>query len=324
MLFTGGAINSTAVIIPFVSNEQSCAVDRIRSYECFVRVVEAGSFTRAAERLDLPKASVSQHVARLEQHLGVRLLQRSTRRLHLTPDGSACYERARALLDDLADLESGLRAEGRAPRGKLRVDVPAAFGRHALVPALPEFFARHPEIRLEVGSSDRPVDLLQEGVDCVIRGGELHDESLVGRRLRTLAVVTAAAPRYLRGRRRPRHPHALGEHDLVGYFSAKTGRSYAFDFERDGERIEIDGPYRLAVNDADSYLAAALAGLGIVQLVVSDEVARQLAERRLVRLLPDWTPEPLEQHVLYPSRRHLAPRLRAFVDWVVERFGERR
>jgi LysR family transcriptional regulator for bpeEF and oprC len=297
-------------------------MDRIRSYECFVRVVDSGSFTRAAGLLDLPKASVSQHVARLEQHLGVRLLQRSTRRLHLTPDGSACYERARALLDDLADLESGLRAEGRAPRGRLRVDVPAAFGRHALVPALPAFFARHPEIRLELGSSDRPVDLLQEGVDCVIRGGDVHDDSLVGRRLRTLAVATAAAPTYLRGRRRPRHPRDLAEHALIGYFSAKTGRTYAFDFERDGERIEVDGPFRLAVNDADSYLEATLAGLGVAQIVVSAEVARQFDARRLVRLLPEWTAEPLEQHILYPSRRHLAPRLRAFVDWVVERFGE--
>ncbi len=311
------------MIIPFVIDEQSIAMDRIRSYECFLRVVDTGSFTRAAELLDLPKASVSGHVARLEQHLGVRLLQRSTRRLSLTADGSACYERARQLLDDLAELEAGLRAEGRELDGRLRVDVAAAFGRHVLVPALPEFFARHPRIRLEVGSSDRPVDLLAEGVDCVIRGGDLHDESLVGRRLRRYPVLTCAAPSYLRGRSRPRHPDELHGHDLVGFFSARTGRVFPFDFERAGERREIDGPFRVALNDADSYLAAALAGLGVVQIVASPEVARQVADKRLVPLLADWASEPLDQYLLYPSRRHLAPRLRAFVDWVVERFGER-
>lgn len=296
-------------------------MDKLRAMQVFVRVVDAGSFTRAAQQLDLPKASVSQHVAQLEAHLRARLLQRTTRRLSLTADGRAYYERARALLDDVAELEAGIASAHGAPRGRLRVDVPAAYGRHALVPALPDFFARYPDITLELGSSDRPVDLLREGVDCVIRGGDVHDESLVGRRLDTFAVATCAAPAYLRRHGVPKHPTELRRHQLVGYFSAKTGRVFAMDFARGRARVEIDGPFRLALNDADSHLAAGLAGLGVLQVVRSRWVDEQLRARALKPILADWTPEPLVQHVLYPSRRHLSARVRVFVDWVVERLG---
>ena len=298
-------------------------MDKLRAMEIFVRVVEAGSFTRAAEQLDLPKASVSTHVAQLEAALGVRLLQRTTRRLSLTHDGRAYFARARSLLGDVTELEAGLKTTHGAPRGRLRVDAPAAFARHALVPALPDFFARFPEITLELGSSDRPVDLLREGVDCVIRGGEVHDESLVGRRLNTFEVVTCAAPAYLRRRGTPKHPSELRRHDLVGYFSAKSGRTYPMDFTRGAKTIEIDGPFRLALNDADSHLAAGLAGLGVLQLVRSAWIDDLLKRRALKRVLAEWSPEPLEQHVLYPSRRHLSSRVRLFVDWVVEKFGAR-
>ncbi|MEO8671436.1 MAG: LysR family transcriptional regulator [Tahibacter sp.] len=288
----------------------------------FVRVIESGSFTRAAETLDLPKASVSQYVARLEAHLGVRLLQRTTRRLSATVDGSAYYERARDLLADLAELESGVSNAGLSPRGRLRVDVPAAYGRHVLVPALPDFFARYPDIVLEVGSSDRPVDLLQEGVDCVIRGGEVHDEALIGRRLTTYEVLTCATPSYLARRGTPEHPDELRQHDLIGYFSAKTGRIYALDFERGDQRIDIDGPWRVALNDADSFLAAGIAGLGVLQVVRSAWIERHIESGALTPILRDWRCEPLAQHILYPSRRHLSSRVRVFVDWVVERLGD--
>lgn len=296
-------------------------MDRLLSMQVFARVVESGSFTRAAGLLDLPKASVSQHLARLEAHLGVRLLHRTTRRLRLTEDGAAYYERARHLLDDLDELESGLGKAHRAPRGRLRIDAPASFCRHVLVPALPDFFARYPDILLEVGSSDRPVDLLQEGVDCVIRGGEVHDDSLIGRRLNHFEVITCAAPDYLARFGQPRHPEELRQHALVGFFSAKTGRTFPYDFERDGQRIEIDGPWRLTLNDADSFVAAGLAGLGVMQAVRSQLLDKFLAAGRLQRLLADWQVEPLEQHILYPSRRHLSARVRVFVDWAVARLG---
>lgn len=289
--------------------------------QVFVRVAESGSFTRTAEAMDLPKASVSQYVARLEAHLGVRLLHRTTRRLRLTDDGAAYCERARLLLDDLADLESGLARAHRAPRGRLRIDVPAAFGRHVLVPALPDFQARYPELSLDIGSSDRPVDLLQDGVDCVIRGGSLHDDSLIGRRLRRYPVVTCAAPAYLCQHGLPKHPQELGRHALLGFFSAKTGQTFPYDFSQDGERIEVAGPWRHSFNDADSFLAAGLAGLGILQCVRSEWVERQLQTGALLPLLEDWAVEPLDLHILYPSRRHLSARLRVFVDWVVERLA---
>jgi LysR family transcriptional regulator for bpeEF and oprC len=297
------------------------AMDRLRSMQIYARVVESGSFTRAADALDLPKASVSEHVARLEGHLGVRLLQRTTRRVRLTQDGAAYYARVRHWLDELADLESSLSSAGRAPRGRLRVDVPAAYGRHVLVPALPDFFRRYPELSLELGSSDRPVDLLQEGVDCVVRGGELHDDSLIGRKLGRYQVLTCATPAYLRRHGTPKHPDELRGHALIGYFSAKTGRSYPMDFTREGRRIEIDGPYRIALNDADSYLAAALAGLGVVQIVASARVRASFRSGALKQVLADWTADPLEQYVLWPGRRHLSARVRVFVDWLVEHVG---
>lgn len=297
-------------------------MDRFQSMQIFVRVVESGSFTRAAEALDLPKASVSAHIARLEAHLDVRLLQRTTRKLSLTEDGRAYFERAQQLLDDLAELESGLSRAARAPRGRLRVDVAAAYGRHVLVPALPDFFKRYPDISLEVGSSDRPVDLIAEGVDCVIRGGDIHDESLLGRRINVFQVVTCAAPGYLRRHGTPRHPHDLHEHRLIGYFSAKTGRVYPMDFAREDERIEIEGPFRIALNDADSYLAAGIAGIGVLQVVRSAWVDRQIREGALKTILGDWSSEPLPQHILYPSRRNLSARVRVFVDWVVETLGD--
>jgi LysR family transcriptional regulator for bpeEF and oprC len=295
-------------------------MDRLHAMRIFVRVVETGSFTRAAEALDLPKASVSQQVSRLESHLGVRLLQRTTRRVQVTEDGAAYYERALALLDDLEDLESSLATAGRSPRGRLRIDVPSAFGTRVLAPALPEFFARYPGIRLEVGSSDRPVDLLGEGVDCVIRGGEVHDESLIGRRLESLPVHTFATPGYLKRHGVPKHPDDLRRHALIGYFSTKTGRLFPYDFSRDGERIEIDGPFHVAFNDANTFFAAALAGLGIFQMPDGVYAREALETKRIRRILADWTADPLVHTILYPNRR-LSARVQVFVDWALERLS---
>jgi LysR family transcriptional regulator for bpeEF and oprC len=277
---------------------------------------------RAAEALQLPKASVSQQVARLEAHLGVRLLHRTTRRVRLTEDGRAYHERILKLLDDVSDLESGLAAAGRTPTGRLRIDVPAAFGVHMLVPALPEFCARYPGIQLEIGSSDRPVDLVAESVDCVIRGGDVHDESLVRRRLRTLQTATFASPDYLRGHGTPRHPDDLRAHALIGYFSSSTGRTFPYDFSRHGERIEIDGPFHVAFNDANTFLAAGAAGLGVLQAPLGEPTRGFVRSGQLKRVLAGWTAEPLVHTILYPSRRHLSERVRVFIDWAMERLGQ--
>jgi LysR family transcriptional regulator for bpeEF and oprC len=298
------------------------AMDRLVAMQTFVRVVETGSFTRAAQSLGLGKASVSQQVAQLETQLRVRLLHRTTRQLRLTDDGAAYYERARQLIEDFDELEASLPSAARRPQGRLRIDVGAAFGVHFLIPALPDFFRRYPDIQLRIGSTDRPIDLLAEGVDCVIRGGDVHDEALIGRPLALLSVFTLASAAYLRRNGTPRNPEALREHALIGFFSQRDGRTFPYDFERDGERIEIDGPFAASFNDANNFLAAGLSGLGVFQTVVTPYIEAELAAGKLRRILKDWAVESLRQTILYPSRRHQPARLRVFVDWAIERFGE--
>lgn len=257
----------------------------------------------------------------LEARLQVKLLHRTTRKAGLTADGAAYLEDARRLLRELAELEAGLGQSARSPRGRLRVDVPAAAGRHVLAPALPGFFARYPELEVELGSSDRPIDLLAEGVDCVIRGGDVYDESLVGRKLGDLPVVTCAAPAYLAAHGAPNHPDELTHHRFVGFFSTRTGRVFEVDFTRGDETRVLRPPQQLAANDADTWIAGAVAGLGLVQAPCSHHVREHLRTGALVRVLPDWQAESLPLAVLWPKNRHLAARVRAFVDWVVEVFA---
>ncbi len=199
-------------------------MDRLQAMQVFVQVVDTGSFTRAAEVLRLPKASVTTLVQGLEAHLRVKLLNRTTRRVSVTADGAAYYERCVRILAEVEETESALSRTRTAPHGRLRVDVPSSFGRRLLVPSLPEFFERYPEIRLEVGCTDRPVDLLEEGVDCVVRGGEQADSSLVARRVATYPFVTCATPAYLAQFGVPSHPRDLERHRCIRYFMPKTGR----------------------------------------------------------------------------------------------------
>src|SRR5215510_5069854 len=214
-------------------------MDRLQAMEVFKQVVDSGGFTRAAEVLRMPKATVTTLVQNLESHLRVRLLNRTTRRVSVTADGAAYYERAARILAEVADTESSLSLTQASPRGRLRIDVPVTFGRRFLMPALPDFFARYPDIRIDVGCTDRPVDLVEEGVDCVVRGGELTDSSLVARRVGLVHFIACATPEYLAHYGVPRHPHDLARHRVIGYFSAKTGRIMPWDFTRDGQRIEL-------------------------------------------------------------------------------------
>ena len=292
-------------------------MDQLVAMRSFVQVAELGSFSKAAEALKLPNATVSVRVAQLEEHLQVKLLARTTRRVSLTEDGAAYLERVQRLLSELDDIESQLSGAVQNPRGRLRVDVPAAAGRHVLAPALPEFLARYPEITLELGSSDRPVDLILEGVDCVIRGGLVHDEQLVARRLGAFEVMTCAAPTYLARCGTPSTPDELAQHCAVNFFSAKTGRTFAFDFERDGQAREVQVPHRVSANDADTHLALTLAGLGIAQLPRTRVVAEHVDAGRLVPILTEWGAGRLPLYVMYPRNRHLSARVRVFVEWVV-------
>lgn len=294
-------------------------MDKLRSIEAFVRVNELGSFTRAADALHVPKGTVTKLVQDLEAQLRIKLLHRTTRTLSLTDDGVAYLEGAQRVLADLADLEGQVTHAVARPRGRLRVDVPAAAGRHVLAPALPAFFEQHPEIELELGSSDRPVDLLAEGVDVVIRGGQTHDDALVARPLGAFEVITCAAPAYLQRHGTPSSPRTLRDdgHFAVNFFSAKTGRVFDFDFTRGSDTLALALPHRVAANDADTHVTLGVAGQGLIQAPRTHHVQALIDGGQLVPVLPEWSAGALPLFVMYPRHRHLSARLRVFVDWVV-------
>jgi LysR family transcriptional regulator, regulator for bpeEF and oprC len=298
-------------------------MDRLLAMQTFSLVAELGSFSRAADALSLPKATVSTRVSQLEAHLQVKLLSRTTRRLSLTDDGAAYLERARRWFADLDELEAQVTGAVSAPKGRLRIDVPAAAGRHEIARALPDFFARYPDIAIEMGSSDRPVDLIAEGVDCVIRGGTLHDELLVARGLGAFEVITCASPTYLKRYGVPKHPDDLVRdgHMAVNFFSSKTGRTFTLDFERKGETRELMMPHQVNANDADTHLALTLQGLGIAQYPRTEILQAHLDRGELVQLLKPWTTAKMSLTILYPRNRHLSARLRVFVDWLVELYA---
>lgn len=288
--------------------------------EVFVRVVDTGAFTRAAEVLHMPKATVTTLVQNLESHLGAKLLNRTTRRVSVTPDGAAYYERCIRILGEVEETESALGHTKSSPRGRLRVDVPVTFGRRVLVPALPDFFARYPDIRLEVGCSDRPVDLIEEGVDCVVRGGVQPDSTLVARRVGLVEFATCASPGYVERHGVPLHPHDLARHRCVNYFSSKTGRTMGWDFSKGDERIELQLDGFVALNDGEAYLEAGLAGLGVVQ-AATFMVKDALASGKLRRVLSDWQTDPLPVWIMYPQNRHLSAKVRVFVEWIADLFS---
>jgi LysR family transcriptional regulator for bpeEF and oprC len=279
-------------------------MDRIQAMQVFARVVETGGFTRAAESLNLPKGSVTKIVQQLEAKLRVRLLNRTTRRVTVTADGAAYYERTSRLLNELDDIEASLSNAQATPSGRLRVDVGTSVARLIVIPALPEFYRRYPDIQLDLGVTDRPVDLISDSVDCVIRGGELLEQSLVARRVGNMRLVTVASPDYLRQFGTPREPSDLErEHTTVNYFSTRTGRPYPHVFEREGASQEISGRYRLSLNEANAHMAAVLAGLGVSQVALF-AAADHLAKGELVRVLEDWDRPPIPLHVVYPPNRH--------------------
>jgi LysR family transcriptional regulator, regulator for bpeEF and oprC len=301
-------------------------MDKLRAMQTFALVAELGSFSKAANALQLPNASVSTLVAQLETHLQIKLLARTTRRVSLTDDGCAYLEGARRLISDLAELDSGITRAGTVARGRLRIDVPAAAGRHIFAPALPDFFARYPEIAIELGSTDRPVDLILEGVDCVIRGGAVHDELLVARKLGEFEVITCASPDYWRQVGKPKTPQDLQSeaYIAVNFFSAKTGRTFPFEFSKDGgPTLSFALAHQVAANDADTHVELACAGLGVAQIPNTRRTKELLKEKRLERVLPRWNAGSLPLFIMYPRNRHLSVRLRAFVDWTVDLYRQK-
>ncbi|MGA3156395.1 MAG: LysR family transcriptional regulator [Steroidobacteraceae bacterium] len=296
-------------------------MDKFQAMRVFARVVEAGALTRAAETLQMPKATVTTLIQQLEADLGVKLLNRTTRSMSVTADGAAYYPRCISILAEVHDTEESLSHRHAAPSGQLRVDVPTLMARLVIVPALPGFFARYPGIELQLRCSERRADLIEEGVDCAVWSGELEDSTLIARRIGELYVGTCAAPAYLAANGQPRHPDDLKSYRCIQQFSPRSGKTLDWVFAKNGQRILAAQPSSLALDDQNSYLAAVEAGLGIAQIPAF--VLKEAMERgTLALVLADWVPEPVPLHVVYPENRHLSGKIRVFVDWIAELFAE--
>lgn len=298
-------------------------MDRFDAMQAFARVVETGSFTKAAATLHMSKTSVTQLVQQLEARLRVRLLNRTTRRVNVTADGAAYYERVLQLLADMDDAETSLSNASSAPRGRLRVDVPSPLARFILVPALPEFHRQYPEIQLDLGVSDRMVDLIGENVDCVVRGGELSDRSLMARKVGDLQLRVYAAPDYLARSGKPAHPGELEgtHHRVVGFLWSRAGKPFPYAMRRGDERVLVHGRHVVSVDDGNAYLEAGLAGLGVLWL--PDYMARiPRARGDLLPLFEDWQLEPMPLYIAFRPNRHVSAKLRVFIEWVAALMAE--
>ncbi len=295
-------------------------MDKLSAMEAFVRVVEAGTFTKAAESMGVPKPTMTRLIQMLEADLKAQLLNRTTRRVSVTAEGAAYYERAVRILSDIDELESSVSASKTAPRGRLRVDVGSVIAQYLVIPALEEFRTRYPEIYIDLGVSDRPVDMVTDNVDCVVGDGELTDQSVVARKVGELKTFLVASPRYIEQHGVPRDLDDLAErHRIVDCFYHRTGRAYGWSFKNGSERVEIKLRHFLAVNDAAANLVAGVSGLGVTR--TTELAARQyLASGQLIVVLPQWTVSSTPVHVVYPPNRHLGTKLRVFVDWIAELF----
>ncbi|UJD94721.1 LysR family transcriptional regulator [Lelliottia amnigena] len=295
-------------------------MDQLMAMRAFTRVVETGNFTRAADSLNLPNATLSKLVKSLEAHLGVRLLHRTTRRVVATPEGQDYYEKASRVLIDIEEIDTSFSASQRRPKGYLRIDIGGSTAREVLIPALPDFLKRYPEIKIDLGVSDRPVDLISGNVDCVIRGGPLNDSSLIARHIGDATMVTCATPGYLKAAGVPAYPDELRNgHKLVSYLSPLTGRAFPFRFIIEGEMRELKTQHHIGVNESNAHLAAAVAGIGIIQTFCY-AAKDALKDGMLVEILQAWRPASYPFHVVYPQNRHMTHRLRVFIDWLTEIF----
>jgi len=292
-------------------------MDRIDHLRIFVRIAACGSFSQAAEQLGLPRATVSLAVQQLEARLGARLLHRTTRRVGLTPDGEALLGRAAALVADVEDLEQQFRPTGGAIVGRLRVDVPSRIARRLVAPALPTFLERYPQIGVELGSSDRMVDLVQEGVDCALRVGALAPStpsSLVARAVGAFELINCASPAYLARHGTPLAPEDLQQHLAVDYVSPTSGRAAPWEWQQGPATHTAPVRSRVAVNNAETYIACALAGLGLIQVPLFD-VREHLKAGELVEVMAHARPAAMPVHWVLPHRRHPSRRLQVFLAW---------
>jgi DNA-binding transcriptional LysR family regulator len=298
-------------------------MDRFAAMRAFARVVEAGTFTKAADTLNLPNASVTRLIQGLEDELQVRLLHRTTRSLTLTAEGAIYYERIVRLLADLADIESSARQSLAAPAGRVRVETAAAMATMVLMPALQEFYRAYPKVEIELGVGNRQADLVAEGVDCAIRVGEITEQFLVARRVGESRFHTFVAPGLLPPQHVPTVPQDLQHLPTIGMLSNRSGRPFPFRFANGTDRLELPLTHRLVVNDTNACVAAGIAGLGIIQ-APTYAVHAALAEGKLVPLLEEWRTGSIPVYVIYPPNRYLSAKVRVFIDWVVELFERHR
>lgn len=289
-------------------------MDRFDAMRAYVQVIECGSFTSAARSLTRHKATVSQQVRQLEDLLATRLLTRTTRSVAPTAEGLAYYHRACAILQQVDDAESMLRNATGSASGRLRVEVPVAIGRLVLVPEIRRFLDRHPRIVLELGCTDRTVDLVKEGVDCALRGGELPDSTLVSRKVGEVPFVLCAAPRYVDEHGLPREPEDLRRHTRVGYRPASRSDVPDIRLWRGDRIVEVSVPMRLVTTDSGAVLGAGLDGLGIIQ--IAEYVAsHHLASGALIQVLPTWRGPVMPLHLVAPTARQRTARVQAFMEW---------
>lgn len=285
----------------------------------FTRVAELASFTQAADALGLPKASVSTAVQQLEAELGTRLLHRTTRRVALTQDGQVFYERCKDLLADVDELQTMFQQQegAQALRGRVRLDMSTGLARQAVIPRLPELLRAHPLLELEISSTERRVDLVREGFDCVLRAGQVVDTSLIARPLGAMRMVNCASPAYLQAHGTPQTLADLAAHRLVHYASTLGARPSGFEFVQNDQDCSLPMAGAVTVNNADAYTAACLAGLGIIQ-VPAVGVQAYLQSGQLVAVLPDHPARPMSLNLLYVHRRNLSRRVRVVMDWLAE------
>jgi len=298
-------------------------VDQLLAMRAFARVVETGNFTRAADSLRMPKATLSKLVQSLETHLGVQLLTRTTRQVAVTPEGKAYYEAGSRIVRELENVDAGFAKANAKPRGHLRVDVGSSVASRVLIPALPGFLDAYPDVSLDLGVSDRNADVISDQVDCVIRGAPIGETTLISRKLGRAKWVTCATPGYVKRFGAPAHPRDLVAHRLVHYVSARTGRVLPMRFVAKQEKIAIDARHVVGVNESNGHFAAGLAGAGIMQTF--EFLARDaLARGELVSVLDAYQPAPYPFFLAYAPKRHVSNRLRVFIDWTVSVFAKLR
>lgn len=292
-------------------------MDRIDLFRVFARVVELASFTRAADSLAMPRSSVSAAIAELEGRVGARLLHRTTRRVSPTQDGVAFYERSLRVIADVEETEGLFRQSGTKPSGKLRIDVPGRIGRLIIAPALPAFLDEYPDIDIDLGATDRAVDLVEERIDCVLRVGPRVDSALIAAPVGELLLINVASPSYLARCGKPESPDDLDDHWAVNYASPSTGRIEPWEWLEGGAVRTRPMRGRVTVNNAEAYIACCLAGLGLIQIPAYD-VRNHLDAGELIEVMPGHRAEPLPMTLLYPHRRHLSRRVQVFADWLIE------